>query len=150
MALPRGAAAAQLPQPPLTEGAGQLLGKELASLVQRLRLFTPARWSAACPPWGTRADLVRHLAQSLADQAARCDREPHRTLPVLAPDLLLADQLAVTGDDLVRALAGCADGADPVAHVLLHRWDLLGEPPPVSLGGPQLLATGRAVCAATR
>ena len=111
--------------------------------MQRLRLFTPARWAAAAEPWGSRADLVRHLAQALADEAAQREGDQRRSLPVLSPDLLVADQLAVTGDDLVRVVGG--PGA--VEHVLLHRWELLGEPPPTSLGGQDALEVGRRVCA---
>ena len=124
-----------------------LLAKELASLVQRLRLWTPARWAAAAEPWGTRADLGRHLAQWLADRAAALEGEPVRALPVLRPDLLVVDQLAVTGDDLLRAGPPPALCEDVVAHVLAHRVDLLGEEPPAALGGRATEARGRAVCA---
>jgi hypothetical protein len=123
------------------------LAKELASLVQRLRLWTPARWAASCPPWGTRADAARHLAQWCADQAAQLEGGPRRELPVLAPDLLVADQLAVTGTDLLRAGPSPDLAADAVAHLLAHRLDLLGEDAPASLGGAQALARGREVCA---
>jgi len=122
------------------------LAKEVASLVRRLRLWTPARWAAAADPWGTRADLGRHLAQWLADRAAEAEHEPRRVLPVLTPDLLVADQLAVTGDDLVRAEPGPDVLADAVAHVLAHRFDLLAEEPPASLGGAAALRRGREVC----
>jgi hypothetical protein len=125
-----------------------LLAKEVSSLVQRLRLWTPARWAAACEPWGTRADLGRHLAQWLADRAAQLEGGPPRALPVLEPDLLVADQVAVTGDDLVRAGPGAELVADAVAHLLAHRYDLLGEEPPTSLGGAAALERGRAVCGA--
>ena len=142
MALPRGAAPAELPEPALSLDAGPLLAKEVDSLVQRLRLFTPDRWAAAAGPWGSRADLVRHLAQDLADAAAALEGGPQHRLPALRPDLLVADQLAVTGDDLVRA----GGGRTAVDHVLLHRWELLGEPPPASLGGPGVLEAGRQAC----
>lgn len=122
------------------------MAKEVISLVQRLRLFTPARWAAAALPWGSRADLVRHLAQALADEAASLECEPRRALPALVPDLLVVDQLAVTGDDLVRA--GGSDRGT-VDHLLLHRWELLGEEPPTSLGGPAVLEAGRAACRGT-
>lgn len=124
-----------------------LLRKEVESLVQRLRLWTPARWAAACEPWGTRADLGRHLAQWCADAAADSAGDVRRPLPVLATDLLVADQLAVTGDDLVRAAPGPELTADAVAHLLAHRYDLLGEEAPTSLGGAAALARGREVCA---
>lgn len=124
----------------------RLLAKEVTSLVARLRLWTPARWSAAAPPWGTRADLGRHLAQWCADRAAELEAQPTRPLPVLAPDLLVADQLAVTGDDLVRAHPSPQLCADAVVHLLAHRADLLAEEPPASLGGAAALQRGREVC----
>jgi hypothetical protein len=124
----------------------ELLVKEIGSLVQRLRLWTPARWAASCDPWGTRAGLGRHLAQWCADRAAELEGSPRRELPVLIPDLLVADQLAVTGDDLVRAGPGPGLVDDAVAHVLAHRYDLLGEEPPASLGGTAAVVRGREVC----
>ena len=124
-----------------------LLAKEVQSLVQRLRLWTPSRWAAACDPWGTRADLGRHLAQWLADRAAELEGQPRRELPALAPDLLVADQLAVTGDDLVRAEPGPDVVRDAVDHLLAHRFELLDEEPPASLGGPAAVVRGREVCA---
>jgi len=124
----------------------ELLAKEVASLVQRLRLWTPARWAAAADPWGTRADLARHLAQWLADLAADTDGLPHRQLPVLDTDLLVPDQLAVSGDDLVRTGPAAQPCADAVAHLLAHRLELLGEPPPPSLGGTDVVRRGREVC----
>ena len=123
-----------------------LLAKEVSSLVRRLRLWTPARWAAAADPWGTRADLGRHLAQWLADRAAEAEGQPQRTLPGLHPDLLVADQLAVAGDDLVRAEPAPDVVADAVAHLLAHRFDLLAEEPPASLGGAAALRRGREVC----
>lgn len=141
-----------------------LLAKELAALVDRLRRWTPTRWSAAAGPWGSRADLVHHLAQALADAAAAAEGAgageatgageaagaagPRRELPRLGNVLLGADQLAVTGDDLVRATATPAVLEEVVAHLLLHRYDLLGEEPPASLGGPAVLERGRAACEA--
>ena len=129
-----------------------LLRRESRSLVQRLRLWTSARYAAAAPPpWGTRADLVLHLAQSCADAAAELEGEPRRALPRLDSDLGLADQLAVTSDDLVRAQPGDELARTVTAHVLVHRLDLLGEDVPATLAGAlgvdDVLATGRAACA---
>ncbi len=123
-----------------------LLAKELGVLVQRLRLWTPARWAVACDPWGTRADVAHHLAQWCADRAAELEGEPRRELPRLRPDLLLADQLAVTGNDLVRAGPGSELADQAVVHLLAHRHDLLDEQPPAGLGGAEALERGRAVC----
>ena len=132
------------------DGVSALLAREAASLVARLRLFTPARWSAALPPYGTRADAVHHLAQALADAEGAA---PVR-LPRLDSDLALPDQLAVTADDLVRA--GGAD-ADAVAHLLLHRSELLEDEVPAGLvrelgeaDVAALLERGRRACALSR
>lgn len=123
-----------------------LLRKEISSLVSRLRLWTPARWAATCDPWGTRADLGRHLAQSWADLGADREGQPRRTLPALVPDLLVVDQLAVTGDDLIRTVPDEALTGEVVAHLLAHRLDLLGEQPPASLGGAETVVRGRRLC----
>jgi hypothetical protein len=106
--------------------AGELLAREARSLVERLRLWTPERWAAAAPPYGTRADLVHHLAQAFVDRAG----ETERPLPRLDSDLALPDQVAVTADDLLRS--GRAQLTD-VGHLLAHRRDLLGEEPPAAL-----------------
>lgn len=126
--------------------AQAVLRKEVAALVDRLRRWTPSRWAVAADPWGTRADLGRHLAQAFADAAAALEGGPDRVLPRLDHDLLVADQLAVTGDDLLRAGPPDASCRDAVAHLLLHRFDLLDEQPPTSLGGPAALERGRQVC----
>jgi hypothetical protein len=119
-----------------------LLRRESRSLVQRLRLWTPARWAAAAAPFGTRADLVHHLAQSLADLAADAEGEPRRPLPRLDSDLGLPDQLAVTADDLVRALPPAEAARAATLHLLAHRRDLLAEEVPAGLAAA--LGLGRA------
>jgi len=129
----------------------ELLRRESRSLVQRLRLWTPARYAAAAPPWGTRGDLVLHLAQAHADAAADLEGEPRRRVPRLDSDLALADQLAVTSDDLVRAHPDDDAARALTAHLLVHRLDLLGEDVPPSLasalGVADVVRAGRAVCA---
>ncbi len=127
--------------------ARALLRKESVLLVQRLRLWTVQRWAAGAGPWGTRADLVRHLAQAFADTCAVLEAEPSRPLPVLAVDLVVADQLAVAADDLWRDAPDDSICLDAVAHLLLHRQELLGEPVPPSLGGTATLERGQAMCA---
>ncbi len=133
-----------------TEAPVDLLRRESRSLVQRLRLWTPARYAAAAPPSGTRGDLVHHLAQACADAAAGLEGEPRRALPRLDSDLGLADQLAVTSDDLVRAGPGDELARAVTAHLLVHRLDLLDEDVPASLadalGLPDVVAAGRAAC----
>ena len=148
-----------------------LLARESRSLVQRLRLWTPARWAALAPAPGkaqapaaaqapahapagdgTRADLVHHLAQCLADDAAAVEGAPRRPLPRLDSDLALPDQLAVTADDLVRAGPPPALARAATAHLLAHRLDLLDERVPdglaARLGGDEaaVLAAGRQKC----
>lgn len=126
-----------------------LLRRESRSLVQRLRLWTPARFAAQALTHGSRADLVHHLAQRLADQAADAEDRARRPLPRLDSDLALPDQLAVTADDLARV--GDAEAARAAtAHLLLHRHDLLAEEVPaglaVALGLTDVLAAGREEC----
>ncbi len=127
-----------------------LLRRESRSLVQRLRLWTPARYAAGAPQWGTRADLVHHLAQACADAAADVEGEPRRAVPRLDGDLGLADQLAVASDDLVRARPGDELARAVTAHLLVHRLDLLGDDVPASLGRAlgveDVVAAGRAAC----
>lgn len=126
-----------------------LLRRESRSLVQRLRLWTPARWAATAPLYGTRADLVRHLAQALADAAARLEGEPLRDLPRL-DDLGVADQLAVTSDDLLRAAPPDELARAATAHLLAHRRDLLDEDVPpglaAALGLDDVVSAGRTNC----
>ena len=133
-----------------TDAPVDLLRRESRSLVQRLRLWTPARYAAAAPPWGTRGDLVLHLAQACATAAADLEGAPRRTLPRLDSDLGLADQLAVTSDDLVRAAPGDDLARAVTAHLLVHRTDLLGEDVPASLadalGVDEVVSAGRAAC----
>jgi hypothetical protein len=124
-----------------------LLRRESRSLVQRLRLWTPSRFAAQAGA-ATRGDLVHHLAQRLADQAADAEGQARRPLPRL-DDLALPDQLAVTSDDLTRT--GDRDAARAATvHLLLHRRDLLGEDVPAglaeALGLPDVLAAGREAC----
>lgn len=126
-----------------------LLRRESRLLVQRLRLWTPARFAAAAPPFGTRGDLVHHLAQALADAAAQQEEQPRRLLPKL-DDLALPDQLAVTADDLARAAPPPEVARAAVAHLLVHRQDLLDEEVPASLvaalGVVDVVRAGRHAC----
>jgi hypothetical protein len=131
--------------------AAALLRREAASFVERLRLFTPARWAAQAPVVGTRADVVHHLAQCFADDAATHERTRQRRLPRLDSDLVIADQLAVTVDDLVRSLEDDAAAATAAtAHLLVHRRDVLGDVVPAGLAAALRLAdveaAGRRIC----
>ena len=126
-----------------------LLSREARSLTQRLRLWTPARFAATAAT-GTRADLVHHLAQALADRAAVLEGGPRRPLPRLSSDLGLPDQLAVTVDDLVRADPPAAVVVAATAHLLLHRTQLLEDDIPAglaaALGLDDVMATGAQEC----
>ena len=138
------------------------LEREAGSLVRRLRLWTPARWAAfttEVTPSGTtpsslsRADLIHHLVQVLADAAAVLEHRPLRPVPRLGLDLVLADQLAVTADDVVRAGATAELARSLTAHLVLHRSEVLEDvvPPGLAeeLGYPDVLAAGRAACLLT-
>jgi hypothetical protein len=127
-----------------------VLAREARGLVERLRLWTPARFAAAGPPpFATRADVVHHLAQALADRAAELEGEPRRPLPRL-DDLALPDQLAVTADDLVRAAPPPRTAVAAACHLLLHRAELLGEEVPAglaySLDTPSIQAAAAVEC----
>lgn len=106
-----------------------LLAREAAALVTRLRIWAPSRWAAAALPAGTRGDLVHHLAQAFADAAGGA---PVR-LPRLDNDVALPDQLAVTVDDLVRTGPDDPAAGTALAHLLVHRAELLAEPVPAAL-----------------
>ena len=107
-----------------------LLAREAASLVARLRLWTPARWAALAEPEGpSRAEVVHHLAQALVDAAG----EAPVPLPRLDSPLALPDQLAVAADDLVRRGPSGAVALGAVAHLLAHRRELLGDDVPAAL-----------------
>lgn len=122
-------------EPGLTALAGQLT-RELRSLVERVRHFSAARWAAAAPPFPSRAEVAFHLAQVLAAASLAAAGMPARVLPRL-DGTVLPDQLAVTGDGLLDALAqspaaihwrGSPQPPDDVAaavlaEVLLHRTD---------------------------
>ncbi len=117
-----------------------VLAHESRALVARLRLWTPARYAASAPVAsapgaGTRGDLVHHLAQSFADLAAPVEAGGGvpRRLPRLDSDLALADQLAVTADDLVRSEPGEDVAVAATAHLLLHRTHLLDDEIPSGL-----------------
>lgn len=127
-----------------------LLRRESGLLVSRLRLWAPPRFAAAAPPWGTRGDLVHHLAQHLADLAADGEGALRRALPRQGSDLALPDQLAVTADDLVRTRPSPQVAVRATAHLLAHRTDLLQDEVPAGLaaglGLDDPVAFGRIAC----
>lgn len=130
--------------------AADLLRREGTSLVDRLRVWTPTRWAAAASPGRSRADVVHHLAQRLADEAADLEGRERRPLPRLDADPAVTDQLAVTLDDVLRAGPPDERARRLTAHVLLHRTELLGEAVPAGLAEAlecgDVLATGGDDC----
>jgi hypothetical protein len=94
-----------------TADPGAELADQVARLADRLRSLSDVRLGAGLPEGGSRADAARRLAQQLADAAAELAGEPRRELPRL-DDLVVGDQVAVTGTDLVDALRRAAPGGD--------------------------------------
>lgn len=92
------------------EVADELAG-QVRRLADRLRSLSDVRLAAPLPGGGSRADAAHALAQLLADSAAVLAGEAVRTVPRL-DDLAVADQVAVTGADLVRALRPAARAGD--------------------------------------
>lgn len=106
---------------PVTEPEVTALAEELAADVRRvadrLRSLSQARLAAPCPPYDSAADAGRVAAQALADAAAAVAAATFagaapvgRELPRLS-DFSVGDQVAVTGQDLVTALAAAGAGA---------------------------------------
>jgi hypothetical protein len=86
------------------------LATEVVRLADRLRSLTDVRLARPLPPYGSRADAGHAVAQLMADSAAELSGEPQRPVPRLH-DFAVADQIAVTGADLVRvAGSGGAPG----------------------------------------
>jgi hypothetical protein len=89
-----------------TTGAGPdagALARDAEDLVRRLRRWTAASWTL--PPQGpgpaTRADAAHLAVQRIADLGADAELRLRLPVPRLA-DPVLADQLAVVVDDVVR------------------------------------------------
>jgi len=85
------------------------LAAEIVRVSDRLRTLSLARLSVPLPPYASRAEAGRALAQRLADAAqgieGRGSPEPPswREVPRLG-DVAAGDQVAVTGQDLLAAL----------------------------------------------
>ena len=95
------------------------LAIEVERIADRLRGLSQARLTESVPGHASRADAARSTAQALADAAARIESErateppsaagpkhpaPRlRSLPTLT-EFAAADQVAVTGHDLIAAL----------------------------------------------
>jgi hypothetical protein len=80
---------------------------EVARVADRLRSMSQERLTRPFPPYASRAVAALALAQLLADTAADLEAGEapgvHRTVPDLGP-LVVGDQVAVTGMDLVAAI----------------------------------------------
>ncbi len=87
--------------------------RQLELLVRRLRDLGPARLGRADECGRTAARAAHDLAQRLADDRADLVGEPRRPVPTL-DDHAVADQVAVTGRELLTALAELGDR--PEAH----------------------------------
>lgn len=124
--------------------------REARLLVDRLRLWTPARFAASAPPWGRRSDLIHHLAQDLVDRTALVEGAAARRLSRLDSDLALPDQLAVSADDLGRAGPSHTAAVMAAAHLLSHRIELLDDAIPAglarALGLEDVVSAGQRAC----
>jgi hypothetical protein len=114
------------PSPPVI----QRLAGEIARVSDRLRTLSLDRLSGPLPPYASRAEAGRALAQRLADAAqgieGRGSGEPPswREVPRLG-DHAAGDQVAVTGQDLLAALAA-AEADDEVSA---KAWTRAGRRP---------------------
>jgi hypothetical protein len=99
--------------------ASELAGE----LLPRLRRWTARTWAVpatapvtlgprdgAAGAVGTRADVAAAVVQRLADLGADTEGRPRRVVPRLE-DTVLADQLAVLADDLLRTGSPAAEAA---------------------------------------
>lgn len=83
---------------------------EVGRVADRLRAMSQERLTRGFPPYDSRAAAALEVAQRLADAAADVTggSAERRTVPDLGP-LVVADQVAVTGTDLVQAASGLGD-----------------------------------------
>ncbi|HSF26003.1 MAG TPA: hypothetical protein VLC50_00645 [Actinomycetes bacterium] len=105
------------------EDARAGLERELRRTCDRVATLTLARLTAAAPAADSPADRVRETAQRLVEVAAGIEaREaPSPPVPRGLPTLrahALADQLAVTGTDVLLVAAGLPDEASVWDHAV--------------------------------
>src|SRR5262245_14456144 len=90
--------------------SGDRLAWEIRAVAERLRQLSPARLRTPLPPYPSREQAGRVLAQRLADAAAGVvardsDQPPEwREIPEIEV-FAVGEQVAVTGNDLVGELA---------------------------------------------
>jgi hypothetical protein len=120
-------------------GLRERLAAEITRVSQRLRTLPLARLSAPSPPYPSRAEVARALAQRLAAgaQGIECRDLPRppawREVPRLA-DHAAGDQVAVTGQDLLDAI----QAVDPDYEV----WTPTGRRPAREVAEELLAALG--------
>jgi hypothetical protein len=95
----------------------------LPTLLPRLRRWTADGWALPAVGGGTRASVAAAAVQRLADLGADAEGRPRRPVPGLGPTVL-ADQLAVLADDVVRT--GDAAAIDAAAAELAALRTALG------------------------
>jgi hypothetical protein len=119
---------------PLAEPEDRLAW-EIRAVAERLRRLSPARLRTPLPPYPSREQAGRILAQRLADAAAgvavRDSDQPPQWREVPEIDVFaVGEQVAVTGNDLVLELAGlsatAAAGPPPGDTVI---WTRSGRQP---------------------
>ncbi|HKA68695.1 MAG TPA: hypothetical protein VKG85_06200 [Actinomycetes bacterium] len=106
---------------PLAEPEDRLAW-EIRAVAERLRRLSPARLRAPLPPYRSREQAGRTLAQQLADAAAGvvardCDQPPQWSEVPEIELFAVGEQVAVTGNDLVLELASLlATGGAPAGE----------------------------------
>jgi hypothetical protein len=90
--------------------AVEQLQVEVGRVSDRLRSMSQERLARGFPPYASRAAAALEVAQLLADTAADVagPSEERHVVPDLGP-LVVGDQIAVTGTDLVQAASGLGD-----------------------------------------
>lgn len=113
--------------------AVDLLAREAALLVTRLRVWTPSRWAAF-----DRVSRAVTLLEACERAAATWEGRAPRQVPDLGA-MVVADQLAVLADDAVRAARDAAvpdlEVAPLLAALLRTRTALLDDEVPSGLRG---------------
>lgn len=98
--------------------ARKALQADVRRVTDRLRGLTESRLATPVPPFSSRAAAAREAARTLAVaaqglEARRDGDEPVWRTPPTLSDVAVGDQVAVTGNDLLAALADVRP-ADPV------------------------------------
>ncbi|WP_422734303.1 hypothetical protein ACN26Y_03330 [Micromonospora sp. WMMD558] len=98
------------------------LTRAVELLVRQVGHWQQPRWAAVAAGGNvSRADLVHRLVQEIANLAAGAEGASRRTVPRLANDLVLPDQLRVVAADLVAARPSAETLARAVDEVAATR-----------------------------